>query len=96
MLLLLTVVAGFTGLATAGSVRVWVNTNSGAASAASAPRGLASLPAASAGTKVWVNSSSSVYHCPGSRYYGATQRGRYMSEPEAIASGNRPAYGARC
>src|SRR5215203_739366 len=46
--------------------------------------------------RVWVNSTSHVYHCPGSRYYGATKRGAYMSEGEARAVGNRPAYGAAC
>ena len=58
-------------------------------------QGLSSSQPAS-GARVWVNSSSNVYHCPGSRYYGNTKKGRYMSESEAIASGNRPAYGARC
>jgi hypothetical protein len=47
-------------------------------------------------TTVWINTSSHVYHCPGTRYYGATKRGRYASEAEAIAGGNRPAYGAAC
>ena len=51
---------------------------------------------AGASTKVWVNTASRVYHCPGTRYYGATQRGRYMSESEAMAAGARPAYGRRC
>jgi hypothetical protein len=46
--------------------------------------------------KVWVNTSSSVYHCPGTRWYGATKRGDYMAESEAQATGNRPAYGRRC
>jgi hypothetical protein len=46
--------------------------------------------------RVWVNASSHVYHCPGSRYYGATKRGSYMSEAEARDSGNRPAYGQTC
>ena len=46
--------------------------------------------------KVWVNSNSRVYHCPGTRYYGNTKSGRYMSEADATAAGNRPAYGARC
>ena len=45
---------------------------------------------------VWVNSSSGVYHCPGSRYYVATKHGRMMSERAARAAGNRPAYGAEC
>lgn len=46
--------------------------------------------------KVWVNRSSGVYHCPGTRYYGATKRGEFMSEPQARQSGNRPAYGRAC
>ncbi len=47
-------------------------------------------------TRVWINTGSHVYHCPGTRYYGVTKQGRYATEAEAIASGNRPAYGARC
>lgn len=47
-------------------------------------------------TKVWVNSSSSVYHCPGTRYYGNTKRGAYMTEAEARTAGNRAAYGRTC
>jgi len=46
--------------------------------------------------QVWINTSSHVYHCPDSRYYGSTKRGRFASESEAVASGNRPAYGQRC
>ena len=37
-----------------------------------------------------------VHHRPGTRYYGATRRGRHASEAEAIAAGNRPAHGQRC
>lgn len=46
--------------------------------------------------KVWVNSSSRVYHCPGSRWFGATVRGVYMSEGEAQRAGNRAANGRKC
>ncbi len=46
--------------------------------------------------KVWVNTSSGVYHCPGTRWYGNTKRGKYMSECDAIKDGNRPAYGKAC
>lgn len=49
-----------------------------------------------ASVKVWVNTSSGVYHCSGSRYYGNTKTGRFMSESEARAAGNRPAYGKVC
>lgn len=45
---------------------------------------------------VWVNTSSNVYHCPGTRYFGATKHGEYMSEAEAIGAGNRAAGGRRC
>lgn len=61
------------------------------------PRRLVSpTAAAAAGAKVWVNTSSSVYHCPGSRYYGNTKAGQFMSEADAQAVGNRPAYGKAC
>jgi hypothetical protein len=47
-------------------------------------------------TKVWVNTHSGVYHCPGTRWYGATKEGKYMSECEAQKAGFRPAYGKPC
>jgi hypothetical protein len=53
-------------------------------------------PAPTAGVKVWVNTNSGVYHCPGTRYYGTTTKGKYMSEGEARTAGNRPAYGRAC
>jgi hypothetical protein len=57
---------------------------------------LTQTSASAAGTRVWVNTSSGVYHCPGSRYYGGTKQGRYMTEAEASASGYRPAYNRIC
>jgi hypothetical protein len=36
---------------------------------------------------VWVNLRSKVYHASGSRYYGQTNQGGYMCEPESIAAG---------
>jgi hypothetical protein len=36
---------------------------------------------------VWVNLDSGVYHYQGSRYYGKTKNGKYMSESEAINAG---------
>ena len=40
---------------------------------------------------VWVNTDSGIYHKPGSRYYGKTKQGKYMSEADAIKAGYRPA-----
>ena len=39
--------------------------------------------------QVWVNTKTGIYHIPGSRWYGGTQNGRYMSEPDALAAGYR-------
>ena len=49
-----------------------------------------------AAPQVWVNTASGVYHCPGTRYYGTTKQGRYMTESDARASGFRPAYNRPC
>ena len=46
--------------------------------------------------KVWVNTASGVYHCPGTRWYGATKQGEYMTQAEAQKKGYRPAYGRLC
>jgi len=46
--------------------------------------------------RVWVNTNSSVYHCPGSHWYGATKQGGYMTQRQAQQAGNRPAYGRVC
>jgi nuclease S1 len=46
--------------------------------------------------KVWVNTNSGVYHCPGTRWYGNTKSGKFMTQREAQSKGYRPAYGAVC
>ena len=37
--------------------------------------------------QVWVNTKSGVIWKPGSRYYGKTAKGKYMSEADALAAG---------
>jgi hypothetical protein len=42
---------------------------------------------------VWVNTESHIYHKEGSRFYGKTAKGKYMTEAEAIKEGDRAAKG---
>jgi hypothetical protein len=41
--------------------------------------------------KVWVNTETHVYHKEGSRFYGTTEKGKYMTEAEAMKAGNKAA-----
>ena len=43
--------------------------------------------------EVWVNTKSGKYWKPGSRYYGKTKRGDFMTEKEAVQIGYLPANG---
>lgn len=38
---------------------------------------------------VWVNTESHVYHKEGSRFYGKTKQGKYVSEADAMKEGDR-------
>jgi hypothetical protein len=41
--------------------------------------------------QVWVNTETGVYHREGSRFYGTTRKGKYMTEQDAIQGGYKPA-----
>ncbi len=55
------------------------------------------LPAAeNPDVKVWVNTDSGTYHCPGTRWYGKTQAGEYMTQKQARKQGYHPAAKHAC
>lgn len=57
----------------------------------------APLPlAAQEPVRVWVNTGSGVYHCPGTPAFGNTRRGAYLSEGEARRRGFRANGGRIC
>jgi hypothetical protein len=51
----------------------------------------ASNPGTPGNGQVWVNTESHVYHKAGSRFYGKTKQGKYMSEADAIKEGDHAA-----
>jgi hypothetical protein len=60
--------------------------------AAPATAATAATPAAGGGHGlVWVNTETHVYHKEGSRFYGKTKKGKYVSEADAIKEGDRAA-----
>ncbi len=56
-----------------------------------APQPLAQQAAGGGNGLVWVNSESHVYHKEGSKWYGRTKNGKYMSEADAIKEGDHSA-----
>ena len=65
-----------------------VATKPGAMPAAAAPGG--------GDGKVWLNTASKTYHCAGTKYYGKTKAGEYMSEADAKAKGNHANNNKSC
>jgi hypothetical protein len=46
--------------------------------------------------KVWVNAKSNTYHCPGTKYYGKTKSGEYLTVAAAKAKGAHADHGKEC
>jgi hypothetical protein len=73
-------------------------TSPAAAAAAPAAKGTSTQAAAKAPAPggghglVWVNTETHVYHKEGSRFYGTTKKGKYMTEAEAMKEGDKAAH----
>ena len=55
----------------------------------------APAPGGGAG-RVWVNSESKTYHCQGTKWYGTTKHGEYMTEAQAKSQGDHADHGKAC
>ena len=68
-----------------------------APAAKAAPTAMPTTAAAGGGAgKVWVNAKSNVYHCSGTKWYGTTKKGEYMTEAEAKTKGAHADHGKAC
>ena len=87
-------VAGRVGVNSRRSVAQTAPATTTALTTATAATNNASAPAVAPGGgngQVWVNTKTHVYHTPGSRWYGKTKEGKYMTEQQAIQEGDRAA-----
>lgn len=46
--------------------------------------------------KVWVNTATGVYHCAGTKWYGKTKAGEYMTQRQALEKNFHADHGKAC
>jgi hypothetical protein len=75
--------------AVTGGVQSWgkATSSTSAPSQAAPTTSRRATPSVGGVGQVWVNIASKGYHSPGTRWYGKTKQGSYMSEAEARAQG---------
>jgi len=76
---------------TSGAAASPAAANPAPARAASAKAAATPAPGGGHGL-VWVNTESHVYQKEGSRFYGTTKKGKYVSEADAIKEGDKAAH----
>ncbi|MGH8114561.1 MAG: hypothetical protein ACREPS_05855 [Rhodanobacteraceae bacterium] len=100
-------VANWSGDGTSASAKTTAKSNAAPARPAVVSQRTATRTASTGGSmgapapgggngKVWVNTGSKTYHCQGTKWYGTTKHGEYMTQSQAKAQGYHADHGKAC